>query len=68
MADVFFARVAVSRRDGKYFAQLTGHQGSGVLTSMVKADGLAVVPEDIREVKPGDTIEVMMLDWNEAQD
>jgi len=39
-----FARVIVSRREGKYFARLTGPQGSGVLTSMAKANGLAVIP------------------------
>ena len=63
-----FARVVVSTREGRYFAHLTGPQGSGILASMVKADGLAVIPETIREVKPGDTVEVMMLDWDEAQD
>jgi molybdopterin molybdotransferase len=63
-----FARVVVSRRDGKYFARLTGPQGSGILTSMTKANGLAVIPESTKEVKPGGTVEVMMFDWDEIQD
>ncbi len=63
-----FARVVVSRRDGKYFARLTGPQGSGILTSMTKANGLAVIPESTKEVKPGGTVEVMMFDWDEVQD
>jgi len=63
-----FARVVVSRRDGKYFARLTGPQGSGILTSMTKANGLAVIPEGTKEVKPGGTVEVMMFDWDEVQD
>jgi molybdopterin molybdotransferase len=63
----FFARVVVSRRDGKYFARLTGPQGSGILTSMAKANGLAVIPEGIEEVKSGSTVEVMMFDWDEVQ-
>jgi len=63
-----FARVVVSRRDGKYFARLTGPQGSGILTSMAKANGLAVIPESTKEVKPGGTVEVMMFDWDEVQD
>ena len=63
-----FARVAISKRDGKYFACLTGPQGSGILTSMAKANGLAIIPETVKEVKPGDAVEVMMFDWDEFQD
>jgi len=62
-----FARVAVSQRNGKYFACLTGPQGSGILTSMAKANGLAVIPETTKEVKPGDTVEIMMFDWDDVQ-
>lgn len=62
-----FVRVVVTKRDGQYFAALTGHQGSGILTSMVQANGLAIVPEDVEVIKPGDVVEVMMLDWDEAQ-
>jgi molybdopterin molybdotransferase len=60
-----FTRVMVEKRDGRYFARLTGPQGSGILTSMALANGLAIVPEDKPGVKPGDEIEVMMLDWSE---
>jgi molybdopterin molybdotransferase len=60
-----FTRAIVERRGAKYFARLTGPQGSGVLTSMSLANGLVVVPEKVAEVKPGDTIRVMMLDWDE---
>ncbi len=59
-----FARVIVSRRDGKYFARLTGPQGSGILTSMASANGIAIVPETVREVKAGDRVEVMVLSWD----
>jgi len=57
-----FARVVVTSRNGKYFARTTGPQGSGILTSMTKANGLAIVPENVDEVKAGDIVEVMMLD------
>lgn len=60
-----FTRVMVEKRGGKYFARLTGPQGSGILTSMVLANGLAIVPEDKPGVKPGEVVEVMMLDWSE---
>lgn len=60
-----FARVTVAKRNGKYYARVTGPQGSGILTSMVKANGLAVIPENTKRVKKGDIVEVQMLDWGE---
>ena len=60
-----FARVIVSKRDGRYYACLIGPQGSGILTSMARANGLAVIPEDSNGVKAGDMVEVQMLDWSE---
>ena len=60
-----FARAVVEKRGGQYFARLTGPQGSGILTSMTLANGLVIVPEDKPEVKKGDTVQVMMLDWSE---
>jgi molybdopterin molybdotransferase len=62
-----FARVIVTKRDGQYHASLTGPQGSGILTSMAKANGLAVIPENSKGVKAGDMIDVQMLDWGEEQ-
>ena len=58
-----FARVVVEERNGQYFASLTGPQGSGILSSMSLANGLAVIPEDRTGVTAGDTVQVMMLDW-----
>ncbi|NIV40550.1 MAG: molybdopterin molybdenumtransferase MoeA, partial [Anaerolineae bacterium] len=43
-----------------------GEQGSGVLTSMAKANGLAIVPEDIYHVDQGSEVAVQMLDWPEG--
>jgi molybdopterin molybdotransferase len=60
-----FARVVVTKREGKYYARLTGHQGSGILTSMTKANGLAIIPENSKGAKAGDTVQVQMLDWRE---
>jgi molybdopterin molybdotransferase len=59
-----FARAVVSERDGRYYASLTGPQGSGVLTSMMIANALAIVPEDVPEVRPGDELTAMMLRWS----
>ncbi len=60
-----FARVIVEKRNGQYFAQLTGPQGSGILHSMTLANGLAIIPEDKTQVEEGDKLQVMMLDWSE---
>lgn len=60
-----FARAIVEKRDGQYFARLTGPQGSGILTSMARANGLAIVPESRSSVLPGETVQVMLLYGNE---
>ena len=60
----FYARCIVSEgEDGRYYADLTGPQGSGILTSMSAANGLTVIPEDMPHANPGDEIDVMMIDW-----
>ena len=41
-------------------ARLTGEQGSGILRSMVEADGLAVVPGDTT-IAPGEAVTVIVL-------
>jgi molybdopterin molybdotransferase len=62
-----FARAVVSQRDGRYYASLTGPQGSGVLTSMSLANALAVVPEEVPAVEPGEEISVIMLEWTQGE-
>jgi len=37
-----------------------------VLTSMAKANGLAIVPEGMRHVEAGSEVVVQMLDWPEG--
>jgi len=60
-----YLRVVVEEREGKYFARLAGDQGSGILLSMVQAQGLAVIPEDADHLPAGVRVQVMMLDWPE---
>ncbi len=57
-----FARAIVRQRDGRYYASLTGPQGSGILTSMTLANALTIVPEDVPIVEPGDEVTVMLLE------
>ena len=62
-----FARVKVAKLGGQYHASLTGRQGSGVFTSIAKANGLAIIPESSKGVKAGEVVDVQMLDWGEEQ-
>jgi molybdopterin molybdotransferase len=57
-----YARVRVEEHDGEYRAHLTGRQGSGILSSMVKANALAVIPEEWDHAPAGTQVQVMLLD------
>ena len=58
---VSFLRVRLQVGDDGLVATLTGHQGSGVLSSCVAADGLAVVPAERRELDAGAAVQVVLL-------
>ena len=60
-----YARAIITKRNGKYYASLTGHQSSNLLTSMARANGLAICPEDLPMKDAGETVKVEMLDWPE---
>ena len=48
--------------DGTWEVRTTGQQGSGVLSSMVQADGLIVIAHEQGDVNPGDWVDVMLFD------
>lgn len=48
--------------DGTLKVKTTGNQGSGVLSSMVQANGLIVLHHDQASVSIGDEVDVMMFD------
>ncbi len=60
-----YARAIVSKRKGVYYARLTGPQGSNLLTSMARANGLAICPEEVPVMERGQRVQVRMLDWSE---
>ena len=60
-----YDRAVVERRNGSYYARLTGPQGSGILSSMSLANGLVIIPEEKKVVKKGEIVDTLMLDWNE---
>ncbi len=56
-----YLRVSLQRTETGYEATLTGDQGSGILKSMVIADGLAVIPEDADHLPKESEIDVLLL-------
>ena len=62
-----FARVRVDRAGAGYECWPTGEQGSGIMSSMAKADGLAIILEDRGGVAAGESVTVQMLDWPEVE-
>lgn len=62
-----FIRAIVTKQGDQYFARTTGDQGSGILTSMVKANALLIIPEDQRLVRKGELVTAEMLDWPEVE-
>jgi molybdopterin molybdotransferase len=63
-----YARVEVEKRDGVYYANPAGPQGSNILTSMSRANGLAICPFDLPLKESGEKVDIIMLDWNEEVD
>jgi molybdopterin molybdotransferase len=58
-----YQRGTVSRNaDGQLVVRITGNQGSGVLSSMVQANGLIVLGHEQGNVAAGDEVDVMMFD------
>jgi len=60
-----YDRAIIERRNGRYYARLTGPQGSGILSSMSLANGLVLIPEERKMVNKGELVQAIMLDWNE---
>jgi molybdopterin molybdotransferase len=58
----FFIRARIEWQDGRYRIMTTGDQSSGILKSMVKANGLVVLPEEVTELKKGDEVTVQLID------
>lgn len=56
-----FQRVTLEPGDPFPLARTTGPQGSGILTSMTRADALAVIPEGRRGIDPGERFLAMPL-------
>lgn len=60
-----YIRAVVSRDGQGYTAVTTGGQGSHMMTSLVKANALVIVPEGVKYVAAGERLRALMIDWPE---
>jgi molybdopterin molybdotransferase len=62
-----FMRAQVRREGDSYHVTTRGSgvqvQGSGILSSLVWANGLVIVPEEVTFIEAGSLADVWMLDW-----
>lgn len=56
-----YARVRLVRDGARWLAHETGTQSSGAHLSMVLADGLLVIPENVGEIATGTALSVLLL-------
>ena len=63
-----YMRGHITTRDGRYYARSTGPQGSGILRSMVLANGLIIIPMAVKEVKAGDEVDVEIFAYPETRE
>jgi molybdopterin molybdotransferase len=59
---IHFIRCRLVREGEKIYAWTTGEQGSGILSSMVKAQGLIVLPRDKTLARAGEEVRIILLD------
>ncbi len=56
-----FVRVLVKKVNGKYVAEPLRTSGSGVISSMIKANGMVVIPEEKEGLEEGEEVEATLL-------
>ena len=61
-----YLRVVVERRGQGYVARPAGDQGSAVMTSLVRANGLLILAEGLTDARAGENFPVWLLDGAEA--
>ncbi len=57
-----FLRVGVFERDGDFFAEPVRIKGSGILSTMTKANGYVAIPENREGLEEGETVVVHLFD------
>lgn len=61
-----YLRAVVRREKEGYTAVTTGGQGSHMMTSLIKANALVIIPEGVTHVSSGQKLQAMMIDWPET--
>ena len=56
--------IATLDDDNEWQVARTGQQGSGILTSMSRANCFIVLPDDNAGVEPGDEVNIQFFDWS----
>ena len=63
-----FVRVRVFQSDGEFFAEPISTRGSGIISTMTKANGYVVVPENREGLEEGESVSVYLFDNVERVD
>jgi molybdopterin molybdotransferase len=63
-----YVRVVVERHGDAYVARIAGDQGSAVMSTLVRANGLLVLPEGVVQAAAGEHFPVWLLDGAEIAD
>ena len=61
-----FVRVRVLQKDDDFFAEPISARGSSLISTMTRANGYVVVPENVEGLEEGDIVSVHMFDDSEA--
>lgn len=62
-----FLRVCVFERDSSFFAEPVRVKGSGVLTTMIKANGYVIIPENREGLEEGELVNVHLFSSIESE-
>ncbi|MEM0260848.1 MAG: molybdopterin molybdotransferase MoeA [Sulfolobales archaeon] len=57
-----FVRVRVFKKNGEILVEPLAITGSGVLSTLTKANGILVIPEDLEGFDEGEYVEVLLID------
>ncbi|MEM2254149.1 MAG: molybdopterin molybdotransferase MoeA [Candidatus Bathyarchaeia archaeon] len=63
-----FVRVRVFQQGGEFYAEPISARGSGIISTMTKANGYVVVPENREGIEEGETVLVHLFDAVEVAD
>lgn len=63
-----FVRVRVFKSGGEYFAEPISARGSGIISTMTRANGYVVAPENVEGLDEGEIVNVHLFDAIEGEE